>query len=79
MLFRSEPTTAWAVAQRMQRRTGWAELNGNARLAAAGEALAYLLDARDAGLVTGTPSTPRLWKNTSAAVDLRNDRKDRRT
>ncbi len=72
----AEPTTAWAVAQRMQRRTGWQELNGNARLAAAGEALAYLLDARDAGLVTGTTSTPRLWKNTPAAVNLRNDRRD---
>jgi glyoxylase-like metal-dependent hydrolase (beta-lactamase superfamily II) len=72
----AEPTTAWAVAQRMRRRTRWGELNGNARLAAAGEALAYLLDAGDAGLVIGTPDTPRLWKSTQATADVHDERKE---
>ncbi|GAA3731494.1 MBL fold metallo-hydrolase [Streptomyces tremellae] len=75
----AEPATAWQVARRMRRRQRWEDLNGNARLAATGEALAYLLDARDAGLVTGTTSTPRLWTSTPTAVGPRDDRKEHRT
>lgn len=77
----AEPATAWEVARRMRRRTAWAELTGNARLAAAGEALAYLLDARDAGLVqaAGTTGAAQLWKGAPATAGLRDDRKEHGT
>lgn len=38
-------TTAWTIAQQVRRRRHWSQLDPNARLAAAGEAFAYLLEA----------------------------------
>ncbi|WP_020578849.1 MBL fold metallo-hydrolase [Actinopolymorpha alba] len=58
-------STAWQIAARMRRRRAWSELDGNARLAATGEAEAYLLDALDAEMVTATKGRPVLWQTTS--------------
>lgn len=55
-------STAWQVAQAMKRRSPWSDLDGNARLAAAGEALAYLLEAQDEGHVHAEGRSPRRWR-----------------
>lgn len=54
-------STAWEIAQRVERRTAWEDLDGNAKLAAAGEVLAYLLDLADDGRVVTDGGTPDRW------------------
>jgi glyoxylase-like metal-dependent hydrolase (beta-lactamase superfamily II) len=55
------PVTVWQVAQRVSRRTPWPALDGNGRLAAAGEAHAYLLEAEVDGRVARDGDSPALW------------------
>ncbi|NYD54251.1 MBL fold metallo-hydrolase [Microbacterium pseudoresistens] len=58
----AETRTAWAVAQRVKRRSPWGQLDANAKLAATGEALAYLKEAHDAGAVRRIAGVPARWE-----------------
>lgn len=62
-------STAWEIAQRVQRRTAWEDLDGNAKLAAAGEVLAYLLDLADDGRVVTDGGTPDRWTRVAPPHD----------
>lgn len=54
-------STVWQLAQRVRRSRHWTELDANATLAAAGETLAYLLEARDRGWIRSDGGTPEIW------------------
>jgi len=60
--------TAWELAQRMTRRTPWDALDGNAKLAATGEVLAYLYEARDEGSVVADDRRPARWTASDAGT-----------
>lgn len=58
--------SAWELAQQIRRRTPWGELDGNARLAATGEALGYLYEASEQGQLVRTSSATPCWSRSSA-------------
>jgi len=56
-------TTAFALAPRIRRSKEWAELDGNSRLAAVGETLAYLIELEHDGRLESAGNLPQHWKS----------------